>query len=66
MEVQFDLGHGATFWANVTTTRTVSPTGGGVYYRTLGTVTGGLAGTGCKDSPMYEGVALFEEFKLSF
>jgi hypothetical protein len=67
MEVQFDLGHGRTFWANVTTTvPAVAPTGGGVYFRSLGTVTGGISGKGCdKGSPTYEGVSLFEEFKLT-
>ena len=65
MEVQFDLGRGRSFWANVTTTGVVSPDGGGVYFRTRGTVTGGLGGRGCRDSRTYEGVSLFEEFKLT-
>jgi hypothetical protein len=66
LDVQFDLGRGKRFWANVTTGATVAPTGSGVYYRTLGTVTGGLGGKGCgKDTTTYEGVSLFEELKLT-
>lgn len=65
LDVQFDLGHGRSFRANVTTGAIVAPDGEGVYFRTLGTVTGGLGGQGCGiDTTTYEGVALFEEFKL--
>lgn len=65
LDVQFDLGHGRSFWANVTTGAIASPTGGGVYFRTMGTMTGGMAGKGCGiDTTTYAGVALFEEFKL--
>jgi hypothetical protein len=61
VEMTFDLGHGKTFWANVTTTATVIDIG--VYVRTLGTVTGGL--NGCKKEETYHGASLFEEFKFT-
>ncbi|KAK9234115.1 hypothetical protein V1525DRAFT_422544 [Lipomyces kononenkoae] len=59
LDIQFDLGHGKTFWANVSTTAVAIDFG--VYVRTLGTVTGGLHGC----SKTFDGIALFEEFKFT-
>jgi hypothetical protein len=57
--VEFDVGRGQTFWANVTTTGVAIDVG--VYVRTIGTAKGGFKG----DKKIYDGVSLFEEFKFA-
>ena len=59
LEVRFDLGNGETLLANVTTGSVVVDVV--VYVRTLGTVVGGVEGSG----HMFKGRTLFEEFKFT-
>ncbi|KUI73197.1 Hydroxyneurosporene dehydrogenase [Cytospora mali] len=57
LELEFDLGHGKTLAANVTTGGILVQTTG--YLRTIGTIEGGIKG-----GESYSGRALFEEFAL--